>query len=232
MTKNRWTLVIPLCYPDAASLPPEVVHEWGVGRAVAFTQAVVEQVLRQTLPVDDSYRAIVAFRPKERTREVQDWLRWVRGRGILEWNEGATPWECLAHALQLAFEEGAERAVVIDPTCLELRRSRLEEIFRALDEFDAVLGPTPSRELYLVATRHPFAPEALQRAGERPEPPALALTSELEQLGWEGQMLDDAHCVRSPQDFAALPSALRLGFPSKFRDALAVLELAHLVGSS
>ncbi len=222
-TKRRSSLVIPLEYPEVLSLPPELVHDLGAANGLAFSQLIIEQVLRQTLPLDDDYRAWILFRPQERTSDVQKWLAWTRGRAMLEWNEGETRPQRLAHALRHAFDDGAERVLVLDPTCLEIKRSRIEELFNALDETDVLIGPTPEGDTYALATRHALTAEVLGATALADGKMPVALAEKLSEQGLEVAMLDDARPVRHPRDLKALPSTVLSSLPTKFRHALSLL---------
>jgi glycosyltransferase A (GT-A) superfamily protein (DUF2064 family) len=222
---RKSALVIPLEFPQVLTLPPALIQQLGPGNALAFMQLIMEQALRQMLPVDDDYRAFIMFRPRERTRDVQEWLAWARGRATLEWNEGETRPQRLAHALRYAFDDGAERVILVEPTCLELKRSRVAELFDALTSNDVLIGPTPERDIYAIATRHPLTADLLEVTGHVDGCKPVALAEALAARGLEVQMLDDARTVRHPDDLAALPPQVRTTLPTKFRHGLALLGL-------
>lgn len=223
ITKARSSLVIPLDYPEVLSLSPELVDELGAANALAFSQLIVEQVLRQVLPVDNDYRAWILFRPRERTSDVQKWLAWTRGRAMMEWNEGETRPQRLAHALRHAFDDGAERVLVLDPMSLEIKRSRIEELFAALDENDVLIGPTPEGDVYALATRHPLAAELLEATGQLNGKMPVALAQKLAEHGLEVTMLDDVCPVRHPSVLKSLSPDVLSSLPTKFRHALSLL---------
>ncbi|MGC8741956.1 MAG: DUF2064 domain-containing protein [Candidatus Sumerlaeaceae bacterium] len=225
IASQKPALVIPLEFPEVLNLPPLLVEQLGAANALAFARLTIEQVLRQILPLDDDYRAYIMYQPRERTRDLQDWLAWTRGRAVLEWNEGATEVERMAHALTFALDDGAALALLVKPTCLALRRSRIEEIFRGLLENDVVIGPTPMGDVYALGTRTPLPLEILANAyaanGNRP----VALAKQLATAGLECAMLDDAPCVLTPADLGALPEDIRSTLPTKFCHALALLGI-------
>ncbi|MCX7625015.1 MAG: hypothetical protein N2Z21_02195 [Candidatus Sumerlaeaceae bacterium] len=227
MLSRKPALVVPLEFPEVLNLPKPLVDQLGAASSLAFTRLIVEQVLRQILPVDDAYRAFIMFRPKERTSDVQQWLAWTRGRATLEWNEGHDQPQLLCHAISFAFDEGAERVLVVEPSCLEIRRSRIEELFAAMDENDLLIGPTPDRRLYALGCRRPLPHEWLLQAFAADGHLPVTLAELAERAGWNFAMLDDALTIRTPGDLAALPADVRASLPTKFRHALAVLEVAH-----
>lgn len=218
-------LVIPLEYPEVLNLPPQLVDQLGAANALAFSRLITEQVLRQVLPLEDDYRAYIMFRPKERTSDVQQWLAWARGRAVLEWNEGDTEAERITHAIHYALDDGADRVLVLKPSCLELRRSRLEQIFAGFVDNDVIIGPSPGGEIYAIGARCPLPLEPVEAAystnGHRP----AALAEALSRNGLECAMLDDAQCVLTPQDLHALAPEIRSTLPTKFCHALALLGI-------
>lgn len=61
----------------------------------------------------------------------------------------------LAHAVSVAFDEGARRVVVIGTDCPDLDASRISDAFRALQNHDVVLGPALDGGYYLIGLRVP-----------------------------------------------------------------------------
>jgi glycosyltransferase A (GT-A) superfamily protein (DUF2064 family) len=222
-------LVIPLEFPEALNLPKELVDQLGIANALAFTRLVAEQVLRQILPVDDAYRACICFRPKERTRDVQEWLAWARARATLEWNEGESHADRLAQALNLAFDDGADRVLLVDPYCLELKRSRIEELFNELDEHDLLVGPAADGQLAVLGTRRALPRDWLAQASMNNHSPCEVLTELAREQGLRALVLPEARRVRTPRDLDALAPETRAALPTKFRHALALLGVEDKV---
>jgi rSAM/selenodomain-associated transferase 1 len=60
----------------------------------------------------------------------------------------------MEQAFRTAFEEGAEKAVIIGSDCPELTGEMLQVAFDKLDEADFVLGPTPDGGYYLLGMKN------------------------------------------------------------------------------
>lgn len=227
--KSRNAVVVSLQFPEVVSAKPGLVEDLGSANAVTLMRLLAEQVLRQSLPVDDSYRGYILFTPKERTSEVQDWLRWTRGRAQLEWNEGQTHGERAAHALRYALEDGCNKVVLLETHCLEIRRSLLDQVFAALDENDAILGPAQNGGFYLIGLRSTIPPDLLTQLPWDSPNMCEAFCKELDQRSLEFEMLPDAVVVDNGQDLERVPAQIWNSLPGKTREALRLLGLSHLV---
>lgn len=56
-------------------------------------------------------------------------------------------------AFQTAFEDGAQKVVIVGSDCPELSGSALDQAFAALDSADFVLGPVPDGGYYLLGMK-------------------------------------------------------------------------------
>ena len=63
--------------------------------------------------------------------------------------------ERMAHAFRLAFDDGADRVLLIGSDIAHLRRGHLERAFAALAERPVVLGPAADGGYWLVGQRRP-----------------------------------------------------------------------------
>jgi len=94
---------------------------------------------------------VVAYvAPGSSVDAVRDWLG--EGWEFREQCEGDLGAR-LEHAFSEAAIEGVDKAVVIGSDCPEVSDALLRSAFRALDDFDAVLGPSVDGGYYLLGCR-------------------------------------------------------------------------------
>jgi rSAM/selenodomain-associated transferase 1 len=103
-------------------------------------------------------RPFSSLRPGARG-DIASWLG--EALPLLE-QEGDDLGERQSKALDYAFRNGYERAVIIGTDCVTLKRSDIERALSALDEVDLVLGPSEDGGYYLVGARAPL-PQVFQR---------------------------------------------------------------------
>jgi rSAM/selenodomain-associated transferase 1 len=88
----------------------------------------------------------VAYAPVEARAWFERRAPWALRRPQPQGDLGAR----LRAALGVAFREGARRCVVIGTDTPHLRAEALDEAFRALDEADVCLGPSPDGGYHLI----------------------------------------------------------------------------------
>lgn len=59
----------------------------------------------------------------------------------------------MQHAFEMAFAEGAKRAIIIGSDCPELTGPAIRHAFNRLDKADVVLGPVPDGGYYLLGMK-------------------------------------------------------------------------------
>lgn len=77
---------------------------------------------------------------------------------------GDNLWEKMKHALSVAFEYGAERAILFGSDVPEITAEILEDAILALDQRDTVLNPTVDGGYYLIGMRS-LIPQAFEKIG-------------------------------------------------------------------
>jgi hypothetical protein len=215
-------------YPEVATVRPSLAQDLGAAQATQLSRVLAEQVLRQTLPVDDDYKGYVFYTPPERSSIVERWLSWARGRAGFEWNEGRDAAERIVKAFHFASDQGADRIIQIGTHCLDLKRSLLQKVFDALDDNDAIVGPSNSGGCYLLAMK--VFPDGLLESVPWDTPYACtALCESLSDLGLEFEVLPDAIVIDTAQDLDLVPPAQWAALPPKTREELRVMGLNHLI---
>jgi hypothetical protein len=119
--------------------------------AAELYRALAEEEIRQTAPRDGEYTRLFFHAPPSSPEAMSAWLP---GETFVA-QQGADLGARMAAAFEEAFRRGASRAAIIGTDVPWLTRARVAEAFRALDEHDVVLGPTPDGGYYLLAVDRP-----------------------------------------------------------------------------
>lgn len=79
---------------------------------------------------------------------------WPEADFVKKLQAGSDLGQRMEQAFRTAFEEGAQKAVIIGSDCPELNGELLQLAFDKLDEADFVLGPTPDGGYYLLGMKN------------------------------------------------------------------------------
>ncbi len=224
--ENR-SLVVSFRYPESANTKSGLVRDLGPAQAVHFSKLIIEQVLRQTLPLDREYRGIVYYWPADKTSLVERWLGWTRRRATFEVHTSFDAGERMEAELLHAVDHRPSRVVQIGGFCLDVDRELVNYAFNALDWADAVIGPSTSGSLYLLGMR--TFPDGLFSRIPWDVPDACdILTEELEKLDLVCEMLPEAVVLDSAADLERVPPVVWERLPPLVREEIRELGLGHL----
>ncbi|MFN7327480.1 MAG: TIGR04282 family arsenosugar biosynthesis glycosyltransferase [Chitinophagales bacterium] len=176
----------------------------------------VKTRLAATLGAEEALR--IYFFLLEKTREVSlstNARRWLWYSGIPSANDG---WEeadfvkkqqvegdlgaRMSAALGAAFQEGAEKAILIGSDCPSLRAELLEQAFSALDQSEVVLGPTYDGGYYLIGMRR-WLPQLFDGIAWSTETVLSATLKQVEVLGVTCSLLDQLRDIDEEADWRA-----------------------------
>ena len=166
--------------------------------AAELYRALAEEEIHQTAPRGGEYTRLFFYAPPSSPEAMSEWLP---GETLLA-QQGADLGARMAAAFEEAFRRGARRAAVIGTDVPWLTRGRVAEAFGALDEHDAVLGPTTDGGYYLLALDRP-RPEVFRGIAWST---ASVLASTVERaagLGLRVQMLGELPDIDTIEDLRA-----------------------------
>ncbi|MBS0660385.1 MAG: TIGR04282 family arsenosugar biosynthesis glycosyltransferase [Verrucomicrobia bacterium] len=162
----------------AADLGPEAAAD-----AYRRLTAAVLRALPREIPLR------ICFAPDEAQAEVETWLSPSLAQPATYHPQGGGDLGVrLAGAFAAAFEAGAERVVVLGSDCIDLTADLLRGAFAALQEVDAVLGPSPDGGYYLLGLRRP-SPRVFAGIAWSTERVAAQTLERLAELGWSHRLL-------------------------------------------
>ncbi len=137
-------LLVFLRAPRVGQVKTRLARDVGAPRALTLYRDLVERVLGSLAAIRNVQ---LCFTPDDAAPEVSPWLRpgWTaapQGDGDLGLR--------LIHALGRAFDEGAQRVVVIGTDAPEIGSSDIADAFAVLEATDGVIGPAPDGGYWLI----------------------------------------------------------------------------------
>ena len=115
----------------------------------------------------------------------------------------------MAHAFQKAFDQGADRAVIIGSDCYELDTQRLQEAFQALERHDSVIGPSTDGGYYLLGMAKPI-PEFFDNKEWSTASVAGDTMADAERLGLSMAILPSLTDIDTEKDLITIPKERRV----------------------
>jgi uncharacterized protein len=222
-------LLVSVRYPETDTVKPWLARDIGVVEALNLSRAIHEYMVRQTLPLANEYSSYVLYRPAEDGMLVQDWLHWARQKVGFHPHEGNDAGERIIKGFQFASRKQAYKVIQVGSQCLDVDRQLMLRIFDALDENDAVIGPTANGGVYLLAMRE--VPEKLLQNVPWDSPDACrALCEGLSSIGAEFELLDDGVIIDSIEDLRRVPQHLCDRFLDQIDEKLRLTLLGRLIG--
>jgi rSAM/selenodomain-associated transferase 1 len=143
------TLVVLVKEPRPGTVKTRLIPALGAEGAASVYRALVEGVLRATLPEPGDYERLVFYDPPEAGEAMRAWLPGGRLRRQSEGDLGAR----MNDAFARTFARGARAVAVVGSDVPELSREDVLAAFEALVRADVVLGPAPDGGYYLIALR-------------------------------------------------------------------------------
>jgi hypothetical protein len=142
-------LILFLKAPRPGAVKTRLAATLGAAEACAAYRRMVETLLRQLAELQN---VELCFTPDDAGPEIEPWAKptWrlmAQGSGDLGCR--------LDRTFRRAFDEGAERIVIIGSDCPEVGTSDIQAAWMALSSQDVVLGPATDGGYWLIGLRAP-----------------------------------------------------------------------------
>lgn len=144
-------LIVFLKWPEKGKVKTRLAAALGDEEAACVYKKLAEDTVSAVRSLaGKSTDVVIAFDPPERETEIRQWIRGPfkflsQGDGDL----GSR----LSRAACAAFEEGAEKVVLVGSDCSELDAFTVNRAFWALSRKDVVIGPTADGGYYLIGLK-------------------------------------------------------------------------------
>jgi len=146
---NESRLLVFLKAPRQGAVKTRLAATLGAVEACAAYRLLVERLIRQLASLEN---VDLCFAPDDARSEIKPWAQpeWrltAQGNGDLGWR--------LDRAFRRAFDEGAQRVVIIGSDCPEAGAHDIQAAWTALLSHDVVLGPATDGGYWLIGLRAP-----------------------------------------------------------------------------
>jgi hypothetical protein len=142
--------------PVGGQVKTRLAADIGGERAVALYRCFGRDLIGTLDAVDAAL--VCCFHPPER-RDVC--AAWLGSQRVFQPQQGQDLGQRMAHALHQAFQEGRSKVLLIGSDSPDLPVEFLDRAFAALDEDEAVIGPSSDGGYYLIGfTAQGFLPAA------------------------------------------------------------------------
>ena len=213
---SRERLIVFTRYPKAGTTKTRMIPELGAGGAAELQRQMTEHILSRAnilgglhpLPVEIRYEG-------GSERLMTEWL----GPGFYYCHQGSGDIGLrMARALQDAFGQGCETAVIIGSDIPDITTNIMQKAFEALKQSDLVLGPAADGGYYLIGVHrrtfkhcHPQLFSDISWGTENVLPQTLHIA---ERLGINYSLLDTLMDVDRPEDLSVWYHAADLEPPT------------------
>ncbi len=133
---QRW-LIVFVKAPSPGEVKTRLLPAWSADDACQLYRCLVMDTLELVRSLPGIHLAI-AYAANDTFPD----LAWLGSHHAMFLQHGSTLGERLVHAFQWAFEQGADRVVVLGSDAPDLSRQWIAQAFESLDRSDVVLGPT------------------------------------------------------------------------------------------
>ena len=154
MIASSRSLVIFATAPEKGRVKSRIAADLGPDVALTAYRTLAEHAVAAASHVDWC-RKTIAYAPNGKADAMRDWfgdLFDYRAQG-----EGDLGRRMLA-ACERAFQDGADRVILIGVDCPGVSESIISDAFARLDSADAVVGPSFDGGYYLIGMKKPLTP--------------------------------------------------------------------------
>jgi uncharacterized protein len=143
--RENYTLIIFIRAPEKGKVKTRLARSLDEESVLDFYRGVVEKILDTTCV--SGIIPVICFCPEDKETLVKDWLGSTYDYVP---QKGEDLGERMSHALACAFENGAEKAVLIGSDFPDILPGHLKSAFLNLGENDAVIGPSLDGGYWLI----------------------------------------------------------------------------------
>ncbi|MBU0469085.1 MAG: TIGR04282 family arsenosugar biosynthesis glycosyltransferase [Candidatus Omnitrophica bacterium] len=141
-------LMIFLKYPEPGKVKTRLASSIGDEKAAFYYRDFVETIFKNTRSFN--YVRHVFFSPKEKAKEIKDWLG---EQEVYYEQEGECLGERQLNAFKKTLIEGVKKAVVIGTDNPLVNNEVVNEAMRSLESHDVVIGPSEDGGYYLLGMK-------------------------------------------------------------------------------
>lgn len=156
---HKEILLVFLRAPEKGRVKTRLARDIGDSRALALYKTLVDFTL--TAASAGFRETWICYFPMDKKDLITDWLG---GEYTFLAQSGRDLGRRMANAMAAAFDDGADRVVLVGTDIPQIRASHIDQAFGALIEKDVVLGPSEDGGYWLVGCRSPGVLPAIFQA--------------------------------------------------------------------
>ena len=155
-------LIIFAKLPEPGKVKTRLAADLGNERAAEIYSQLARDIISR-VSESDHYQTYIFYDPPEKKAEVAGWLNDSIDPEAVSFfpQQGVILGERISLAFEKVFSSNADRSVIIGTDCTDLTRELIEDSFKALRVYDAVIGPAEDGGYYLLGLNR-FRPELFQ----------------------------------------------------------------------
>ncbi|MGE4266095.1 MAG: TIGR04282 family arsenosugar biosynthesis glycosyltransferase [Deferribacterales bacterium] len=142
--KNNALCVIFIKYPEAGKVKTRLGRTIGMEKAAEIYKKLAENTVLSLKSTD--YDLMIAITPDEKKDEFRLWLGDMQYIAQAEGDLG----EKMQNAFEYAFQKGYNQCIVTGSDIPELNKNIISEGFKALNNYDTVVGRAQDGGYYLI----------------------------------------------------------------------------------
>ncbi len=140
-------------YPEPGKVKTRLAKDIGPNAAAKAYRGLAESIFHSLLNHSSKrkdFETVVFFDPPDKARGIHEWLA---GAAAYWPQEGKGLGERLIHAFEAAFENGADKVLVLGSDTIGFREDLITKAFESLDYYDVVIGPAKDGGYYLIGIK-------------------------------------------------------------------------------
>lgn len=156
MPGNKDVILFFAKYPQAGRVKTRLAEAIGNAAAANLYRAFVEEIYLRIIKA--GFSVIVFFDPPEK---MEAFAAWLGSQHLVAQKQDADLGQRMCAAFEQAFEMGFERAICLGSDSPDLPLAFVSCAFKALDRFDAIIGPCQDGGYYAIGfSKSSFLPAA------------------------------------------------------------------------
>ncbi|HZV12111.1 MAG TPA: TIGR04282 family arsenosugar biosynthesis glycosyltransferase [Candidatus Kapabacteria bacterium] len=143
-------LLIFARYPTPGKVKTRLAATLGADRAATFYRACAEYIFQECAKLDESVTRYLFYSDDADNERMRQWV----GNDFLYMAQGTGDLgERMSNAFEKIFSEGAHKVIIIGTDVPDISAGIIGEAIRALDDCDAVIGPSRDGGYYLLGMK-------------------------------------------------------------------------------
>ncbi len=198
--ENNKCIVFFVRYPAKGKVKTRLAQRIGQFHSMGLYRVFVEDMI--DLLIDYDADLVVLYDDIQYQDEVKHWLGLTLEYAL---QQGDDIGQRMKNAFEKVFADGVQSAVLIGSDIPDLPKAIIAEAFEALNESDAVVGPSSDGGYYLIGfSKKTFAPEVFDGIPWSSETVFTDTVSVMETEGLKLHVLSRWHDIDTYEDMIAL----------------------------